>query len=216
MKRNQSFISGQIYHVCNKSIANFKIFKEKYNAERFMGAIDYYNNSKLKIRYSKYLEKHSEYVHQGLLFTKESQIVKILSYCIMPDHYHLLIKINHEISLSKYIGDVENSFVRYFNLSTKRKGPLWQSRFRAVHIGSNEQLLHISRYIHLNPTTSNLVKRPEDWIYSSYRETINNPKILSKVLLEFSLSNPQKYKKFVENNMEYQRKLKEIKKLLLD
>jgi len=134
----------------------------------------------------------------------------------MPDHYHLLIKILIDRKFSKYISDVENSFSRYFNIRFKRKGPLWQSRFKAVRIKTNEQLLHVSRYIHLNPTTANLVKKPEDWIYSSYKKIISDPKYLREILTEISIKESASYKKFVENNIDYQRKLAIIKKLLLD
>jgi putative transposase len=105
----------------------------------------------------------------------------------MPYHYHLLIKTNFENTLSKYMNDVENSYSRYFNIKLDRKGPLWQSAFKFVKVFSNSQLLHISRYIHLNPTTSGLVQNPEDWLYSSYNLYINNPQTLAQVS-EISIS----------------------------
>jgi putative transposase len=94
----------------------------------------------------------------------------------MPDHYHLLLKILKNKYLSKYISDVENSFTRYFNIRFKRKGPLWQTSFKAVRIKNDQQLLHVSRYIHLNPITANLVNRSEDWKFSSYQDFINDKK----------------------------------------
>jgi len=104
----------------------------------------------------------------------------------MPDHYHFLLKIIKDNSFSKFIGDVENSFTRYFNIKFDWKGPLWQNSFKAVEIRSNEQLLHVSRYIHLNPTTSRLVDSPEDWIFSSYKDFITDKKLLNNPLAHSS------------------------------
>lgn len=166
--------------------------------------------------YSDYIKVNKDYFCESLLKQSSNQYIKFISYCIMPDHYHLLVKILVNKYLSKYISDVENSFTRYFNIKFKRKGPLWQTTFKSVKIESNEQLLHVSRYIHLNPTTSYLVDMPEEWQFSSYKEYIMKPKILGNIVKEISIREPLIYKRFVENNQDYQRKLKEIKKLIIE
>lgn len=209
------FSSPSIFHVFNKSIANFGIFKYPEKSQRFIETLDYYNNSNIKKKFS--LAKGSnEYSYQNLLFPKAEGLIKFLSYCVMPDHYHLLVKILVDNIFSKYLSDVENSYTRYFNLKFKRKGPLWQSRFKAVKIKNNEQLLHVSRYINLNPTTAELVEKPEDWLFSSYKDLITNPKFLEDFLPEISISDALMYKKFVEDQKDYQRRLKMIKKLIFD
>lgn len=134
----------------------------------------------------------------------------------MPDHYHLLVKIMANNVFSKYIGTVENSYTRYFNILNRRKGPLWQSRFRSIQIYSEEQLLHVSRYIHLNPVTDFLVDKPEQWEYSSYSKFIQNHSLLQSVLTEITIHKAKYYKKFVESRIDYQRKLKKIRKMLLE
>ncbi|MCL5092016.1 MAG: transposase [Patescibacteria group bacterium] len=134
----------------------------------------------------------------------------------MPDHYHLLAKIIQSDCLSKYLGDVENGFSRYFNLTHHRHGPLWQSRFKAVRIKTNEQLLHVSRYIHLNPTTAQLVLLPQDWAGSSYCDFINHPQALRNWVTDISIYQPADYKRFVEDNQSHQLKLKSIKNVLFD
>ena len=65
-----------------------------------------------------------------------------------------------------------NSYTRYFNEKIKRKGPLWEGRFKKVLVNSDEQLLHLTRYVHLNPVSAGIVEKPEDWPCSSYREYI--------------------------------------------
>ena len=208
------FYDDCFYHVFNKSIANFGIFSKSKNSLKFIDTLDYYNNLKTKLSLSVYLRKNV--LNTNLLIPKDDSIAKIISYCIMPDHYHLLVKIIHADKFSRFLNNVENSFSRYFNIKNNRKGPLWQSRFKSVIIESNEHLLHVSRYIHLNPTTNYLVDNPEDWNLSSYKEFITNEKYLKGYVKEISIDSCLDYKQFVENNKDYQRKLKHIKKLMID
>lgn len=217
MFQQNKFIKNRIFHICNKSIANFGIFKDPQNVERFIITLHYYNGLEGKISLSKNLRKATrEAKTQSLLDQKDRAQIKFLAYCIMPDHYHLLIKVLVDNSLSKYLNDIENSYTRYFNLKFNRKGPLWQSRFRSVLIRTNEQLLHVSRYIHLNPVTDKLVEKPEDWKFSSYRDHVQRKRYLESTLKEISIRSQETYKNFVENNIDYQRRLKIIKKLLLE
>lgn len=212
----KKFVTGGTYHIFNKSIAGFGIFKGIKNSRRFYETLDYYNNINPKISLSAYIIRNGSYEVESTLYPRNEAIVKFISYIIMPDHYHLLVRLLESILVSQYLSNLENSFSRYFNIRFKRKGPLWQSRFKSVQIKNNEQLLHVSRYIHLNPTTAGLVDKPEDWEFSSYREVINDDNLLKNVLAEISINNPRFYKKFVENNKDYQAKLARIKKLTFE
>lgn len=214
MKSKKAY-QGDILHVFNKSIANFKIFNHFSNSQRFINVLDYYNTINRPVTFSAFLRTNPDFYQEHLLYHKNLSLIKFISYSIMPDHYHLVIKILGDNILSKYLGDVENSYSRFFNEKFKRKGPLWQSNFKFVRIKTNEQLLHVTRYVHLNATTSNLVEKPEDWKFSSYRFFISDKKYLDYAT-EISIRNPLQYKKFVEDQKDYQRKLKRIKKLLFD
>lgn len=216
MRRVEKFVNGDIFHVFNKSIAHFKILDNLANAQRFLEVSDYYNNNNVKLSFSEYLRRNKKYDHENILFPKKFSFMKFIAYCIMPDHYHFLLKILIPNKLSNYIGRIENSFTRYFNIKFERKGPLWQSQFKAVRIISDEQLLHVSRYVHLNPTTNNLIENPRDWIFSSYRDYIVNPTILKEIVTEISIKTPQHYRRFVEDRIPYQKKLKEIRALLIE
>lgn len=213
MYLKRTFTKNMIVHICNKSISNYEIFRGREIAQRFINTLDYYNHNYNTKSFSDY-EKTQKYIVDDL-FSNQGNIVKIITYAIMPDHYHLLIRILNHIRFSHFVNNCENSFTRYFNLKHKRKGPLWQSRFRFVPVYSNEILLHISRYIHLNPVTSNLVEKAEQWEFSSYRNYIYDEKILHHVT-EISIGTPSSYKKFVEDQKDYQRKLRYIKKYQLD
>jgi len=94
----------------------------------------------------------------------------------MPNHYHLLIGINQaaeaSASVSTAMMQLSVSYTKAVNRRYDRVGPLFQGPFRAVHVDRNEYLLHLSRYIHLNPVTAGLVQRPEAWEFSSYLDYI--------------------------------------------
>ena len=203
------------FHIFNKSIAGFNIFQKTDCSQRFIELLDYYNNQIVLTKFSLAKQKNL-YKYTSLLSFNNDRSIKIISFCIMPDHYHLLIKTDSIEKLSKLISDVENSYTRYFNIRFRRKGPLWQSRYKKVGIHTNQQLLHVSRYIHLNPSTKRLVDKLEKWEYSSYRSLINDPYWLKDVLTEISISSPNAYRKFVEDNKDYQITLRNIKKLLFD
>jgi putative transposase len=212
MKRHTIFALGEIYHICNKSISNYEIFRKEEFSQRFLNICAYYSQGR-KSKYSDFLRKEKIYNYVNLLQIADSQY-KCLSYCIMPDHYHLLIQASLNIAISTYIGKVENSYTRFYNLSNNRKGPLWQSSFRCTRIASNEQLLHVIRYIHLNPVTNSLISNPQDWKYSSHslylkQEILNSLKLVS-------IKSVGKFEKFVLDNQDYQKRLRVMKSALRD
>ena len=135
----------------------------------------------------------------------------------MPTHLHFILKQSRDAGISIFMSNILNSYTRYFNTRHKRKGPLWESKFQNVLVDTDEQLLHLSRYIHLNPVTAYLVDKPEDWIYSSYPEFIgkNNSQQLCN-FNEFMEIQPSSYRRFVEERTNFQRELAQIKNLLIE
>lgn len=99
----------------------------------------------------------------------------------MPTHIHLLLKQILKDGISIYMGKVLNSYAKYFNTKYKRKGSLWESRFKSIEVETTEELYHLTKYIHLNPVTAYLVEKPGDWHFSSYREFIDEIGINEKI-----------------------------------
>jgi REP element-mobilizing transposase RayT len=96
-------------------------------------------------------------------------IAEIHAFCLMPNHYHFLVRFIKEIDVStrmKYFGI---SYAKAINNRYERTGHLFEGRFKIKHVDSDEYLLHLSRYIHLNPFFAKLVCKAEDWEFSSYR-----------------------------------------------
>lgn len=212
MKRHTIFALGEIYHICNKSISNYEIFRKEEFSQRFLDICAYYDEVRTS-KYSDYLRKEKIFNYKNLIQLAHPQFT-FLAYCVMPDHYHLLIKASLSADISTYIGTVENSYTRFYNMRNNRKGPLWQSAFRCTRITSNEQLLHVIRYIHLNPTTASLVVDSRYWDFSSHRLYLQQD-ILDSIKA-VSLKSVSRYEKFILDNQDYQKRLRVIKSALRD
>ncbi len=218
--RKDLLVEGEVYHVFNKSIAGFKIFNNDFEFSRMIATIHYYQKEKPAVKFSKFLKlaKVRKNQHNETITSPDEKLVEIIAFSLMPTHIHLILKQLKEKGISIFMSNILNSYTRYFNTKHNRKGPLWEGRFKNVLIGSDEQLLHLTRYIHLNPVTAHLVDKPEEWSASSYREYLlkvdENMKICKyDDLLQIE---PPTYRKFVLNRALYQRDLAKIKDLLLE
>ncbi|MBM2820767.1 MAG: hypothetical protein HW405_527 [Candidatus Berkelbacteria bacterium] len=215
-------MNGEIYHIFNKSIADFVIFNHKNEYERMWQLLKYYL-VKQDIKFSKFVElklvEQEGFNHAVNTVSKNNEpLIQIITWCLMPTHFHLVLKQLKKNGLSDYLRKILESYSSYFNVKHKRKGPLWESRFKSVLVESDEQLNHLVRYVHLNPTTAGLVKRPEDWLYSSYREYLGEINY-NQVICQFDDIldiQPSIYRKFVNDQISYQRDLAKIKNLFLD
>ncbi|MBM2821151.1 MAG: hypothetical protein HW405_911 [Candidatus Berkelbacteria bacterium] len=222
--RKDLLVNGEIYHIFTRSIADYRVFNNRNEFERMRRLIKYYS-ANTKIKFSDFMALKLvnnvgfDKGYETLLQNKD-QLVQIIAYCFMPTHIHLALKQIALNGISKYIKVVLDSYTRYFNSLHKRKGPLWESRFNNVLVRSDEQLLHLTRYIHLNPVTAFLVKKPEDWLFSSYKEYLSDAdKNQSEKMCQFIdilEIQPTLYSKFVNDRISYQRELAKIKNLLLE
>lgn len=143
--RYKFYFPGAFYHIYNRGNRKEDIFF-KDDDHRFY----------LK-RLKNYLRKHG---------------VKLLCYCLMPNHIHLLVKQEKEKPIFKFISSLHTSYAIYINKKYNRVGHLFQDRFKQVIIENEEQLLHLTRYIHINPVIDGLIDKPEDFDWSSYKEYI--------------------------------------------
>lgn len=205
-------VTDQVYHIFNRGVAKLPIFTDKRNYNRFLETIYYYQYQGPKPRFSQ-LNRFKD-----SNFEKNKKIVEVLCYCLMPNHYHFLLKQLQENGISEFVNKISNSYTKYFNTKHNRVGPLLQGQFKAVRIEYDEQLIHVSRYIHLNPIVSFLVKNLNDYPWSSYQSYIGSypDKICSKELVLGMFKSPQKYEQFVLDQLEYAQNLEKIKHLLID
>ncbi len=224
MRRKEELATGEVYHVFNKSIADFKIFNNDNEFSRIINTIRYYQIKGNLVKFSRFIEstevKQSGFSEYFISVAQEKEkIVQIIAYCIMPTHLHLILKQLKKNGISIFMGNVLNSYSRYFNTKYKRKGPLWQGKFQNVLVDRDEYLLHLTRYIHLNPVTAYLVDAPEKWSASSYGEYISQDTHSNNRICEYADIldiKASSYKEFVEDRISYQRELANIKGLILE
>ncbi len=216
--RKDELVNGECYHIYNRSIAGFVIFSSSEECQRMIELIDIlrFKNFNYQFSHFKKLSDKNQFIELEKLRIENKTLVDIVAYCIMPTHFHLIIRQNKNLGIIKYIAKISNSYSKYFNTKHHRSGPLWSSRFKSVRVQDDEQLLHLTRYIHLNPVSANVVSNPFDWQFSSYKEYLE--KTASKIcnyknILEID---PKKYKEFVNNRIDYQRQLSAIKSLIIE
>ena len=186
-RRDVDLCAGEYYHLFNQGHNRGRIFLERRN-------------------YGFFLRRMRTYL---------VPILDVVAYCLMPTHYHLLVLLK-EAELSHRMQLFSISYTKAMNARYDRVGALFQGLFRAKHVDRNDYLVHLSRYIHLNPVLAGLVERPEDWEFSSYREyigmrdgTLPAPEV---VLSQFP--SPEAYREFVESYVPEEREV--VADLLFD
>ncbi|MCX7940642.1 MAG: transposase [Endomicrobia bacterium] len=211
--RKLPFVAEGIYHVFSKSIAGYKIFNTDEDFKRIINVLQFYSTENPQRKYSDAIKSSKDFLE---VVQREKKIIKLIAYCIMPTHIHLIIVPLKDEILSSYMNRVLKSYSKYFNIKYNRKGPLWEGRFKSVLVQTHEQLLHLTRYIHLNPVTAYLVERPEDWIYSSYNEYIGIAESGFCDFKDYLEIQPSMYIQFVQDRVNYQRELAKIKDLIIE
>jgi putative transposase len=180
-KRKVPFSIGYVYHIYNRAVADNLLFITDENYLFFL----------LK------LQRH-------LL-----EVADILAYCLMPNHYHLLIQLT-SIDLSRAMQKLALSYVVPFNMHFRRSGHLFQGPYQIKLVQDDQYLIHLSRYIHLNPVAGKLVSKPENWEFSSAQEYLGSrtisfikPNIVLDLITDFQdttlVEKQGEYMKFLEN-----------------
>lgn len=216
--RKEPLVSGECYHVFTRSIAKYTIFNNDEDFLRIVELLDLFQFDDFEYKYNafKNLATKSQKIIIDDLHKGGHKSIEIIAYCPMPTHLHLILKQLEDNGISNYMGRTLNSYSRYFNIKHERTGPLFECRFKSVCIKDDIQLLHTTRYLHLNAVSAGLVDNPEDWKFSSYNEYIGlgSANICNTSILPDFL--PEKYKKFTEDQKSYQRSLQIIKNILID
>lgn len=187
------------------------IFGNSYNFQRFLKTFAYYQILGPKPRFSLFTPINN-------LLDKNKKIVEINCYCLMPNHFHFLLRQLVDGGITEFLSKLSNSYTKYFNTKNKRVGPLLQGEFKSVLVESNEQLLHLSRYIHLNPLVSGFIDILKEYQWSSYPEYIgiSTQQVCTKDIILDQFKLKEDYQKFVMAQANYGTELEIIKHKLLE
>ncbi len=221
--RKQLLISGEIYHFFNRGIDRRPTFTTKRECQRALQIIRFYQFSSPPVKLSRFLSLPPDEQMQitQKLEETDDKLIEVYAFCLMPNHFHFLARQLADNGISRFMSQFHNSYTRYFNSAHKRVGPLFLDQFKAVWIETDEQLMHVSRYIHLNPYTAYVVKNFEDlfsYPWSSLAQYVSddNEGLCSKELILSYFKTRDDYKGFILDQAGYQRELDKIKHLALD
>lgn len=146
MTRDVAFKDGEFYHIYNRGVERRTIFLGYRDYERFLRALDLFNDQAIVSNFARLLDVQGETSNN----TKVS-LIDIVCFCLMPNHFHLLVRQRGEDGITKFMRKLGTGYTMYFNKKNHRTGVLFEGAFKAVHVDADEQLNHLPRYIHLNP-----------------------------------------------------------------
>src|SRR3989344_2730245 len=186
--RYNPLVTGEIYHVLNRGVAGMPLFPNARFHQRFLQLLNYYQYYDAQVKFSDFLSlnRDDRETLAGQLFKSNQLWVEIIAYCLMPNHFHLLLRQVRDQGIFQFVRKTGISYGRYFNLRQERRGPLLQGTFKAVRVESEEQLLHVIRYIHINPFVGMVVKRAQlaDYPWSSLPDYLGKGQGLVRLVKE--------------------------------
>jgi len=144
MERKFNFSVGEFYHVYNRGNDKRGIFLNSHDLDRFINLLFVCNSNKPVV--FKIIQGESlDTIDRG------ESLVDIGAYCLMPNHFHLLVREKVEGGISMFMKKLSTGYVMYFNKKNERTGKLFEGAFKATHVDNDEYLKYLFAYIHLNP-----------------------------------------------------------------
>lgn len=208
----RTFSENSYYHVFNRGVEKRNIFEDEQDYNIFKYYLSIYLLPK------EIIAQKFDKVPFRLLNKNLNDQLELLAYCLMPNHFHLLLKQLTIDAISRFMKQLTNAYTLYFNNKYDRVGGLMQGRFKAVLIDSDEQLLHVSRYIHLNPITAQLTSKLGNYFWSSYPSYTNgkNDPLVKKGTILDQFNSSKDYRRFVSDQEDYAKKLDKSKHLFIE
>jgi putative transposase len=208
----KKYIQNGYYHIYNRGVEKRIIFEDDQDYAVFLSYIKNYLTPKNVNLLQKELSEITDYAQKSEILNEIklnnfADEIKLLAYCLMPNHFHFLIKQSSPNSIDYFINSLNTRYVMYFNKKYQRVGPLFQGVYKAVLIENDNQLLHLSAYIHKNPmkfspksrqnSIEPLLKRPSS--LSNYLGITNTSWVDTKTILSFfsKTNTKNSYKNFI-------------------
>jgi len=216
-KRKVPFENSEVYHVFNRGVDKRSIFEEEWDSHRFLKSMRLFNTKDPvgSIRNASTQVKAISYSGPAAV---RDPLVEIIAYCLNPNHFHLLLRQVSDGGVSEYVKRLSGGYTRYFNDKYERSGVLFQGKFKAVHVGENDQLLYVSAYVNLNfrvhrysGRTAGLVRSSWDEYRGSVRE-----EFCQKEIILGQFRNVQEYKHFAEQSLKGMVERKQLEKDLFE
>ncbi|RLC35029.1 MAG: hypothetical protein DRZ76_01270 [Candidatus Nealsonbacteria bacterium] len=241
MNRRIKFIPGKIYHIYNRGVAKCSICNSEADFWRFLQGLCLFNDKSSVSNILWQLERNRGRLTLNVLKNyiiaggkDRKPLVRILAYCVMPNHFHLLVEELEEGGITKFMHKFGGGYAGYFNKKHNRVGGLFQGRYQAVPVDSEKQLLYLLVYINvINPgqliepklkeegikDMQKVLHRAEEYLFGTHQEYLGKrgSLIIDKARLTemLGLESPEKYRELVEDVLK-NKKYTEIGYLLLE
>ena len=210
--RKEVFVNGGFYHIYNRGNNKRKVFLGRGDLERFFQSMQEF--SKEEPIGSIYLNSFKE----PSLRSSTSKLVDFVCFCLNPNHYHFIIRQLVDKGIEKFMHRLGTGYTNYFNEKHKCSGSLFQGRYKAIHIDSNNYLLHLSAYVNLNYEVHKLRSSTSQCGYKSswdeYQKGFNG--MCKKEIVLSQFKNYDDYRKFAIDAVKISRTRKDMEKLLLE
>ena len=217
MLRKDPFITGEYYHIYNRGIDKRVIFKSKKDYERFMTLL-YIANSNDSFRLDGILNRQHKIFSEILMLDRNKPFVSIGAWCLMGNHFHLLLKQEVDGGITKFMRKLGVGYSMFFNIKYQRKGALFGGLFKSKLIGVNDNyMIQLFGYIHINPleiefpewkdqinkSVVNMRKFLKSYRYSSYLDYIGEDRVEKNIIRTESFPDyfqgVQSFENFIEN-----------------
>jgi len=218
--RKKPFANGEFYHIYNRGVDKRIIFSDDEDLERFFqGMVEFNTINPVGSLYENSFRKLG-----GPTAKLEKRLVNIVAYCLNSNHFHFILEQVSGGGISEFMKRLSGGYTWYFNNKDKRSGSLFQGKFKAIHIDTNEYLLHLSAYVNLNNKvhqlggpTAKLISSKSSW--GEYIDK-NLKGVCEKDIILDQFKNINEYKKFSLSSLEMIKKrkedIKDIEKFLLE
>ena len=215
--RKFRFTNGEFYHVYNRGVDKRTVFLDQYDFDRFLQGMEEFNSTKpIGSLFENSFRKDQ-------LSNPIAKLVDIICYCLNANHYHMILRQRVNGGVSEFMRRIGTGFTQHFNFRYKRSGALFQGKFKAKHINSNEYLLHLSAYVNLNNEIHKIKsdkKFRSSWNEYVYLRRKNNYVICKPKIILDQFTNLNEYKTFalssLDDILERKQLFKETEELLLD
>jgi putative transposase len=195
--RKVKFVEEEIYHVCSRGVERRDIFLEDKDYLRFIHNL-YEFNDEGPVLNTYYRRPYEAGPHK--IRKERKQVVDILTFTLMPNHYHLLLTQRRDLGITNFMHKLGTGYAMYFNEKYQRSGVLFQGTFKAIHVEREAHLTHLPFYIHANPLDLKFpewrqgkmrdpeaaIKFLEEYRWSSFPDYIgrkNFPSVVNRTLL---------------------------------
>ena len=193
----KTYVENGYYHIYNRGVEKRLIFQDREDYTKFLYLLKVYLSPPDELG-KEYPLLKAHIVHNNLFGE-----IDLLAFCLMPNHFHLLVKQKSKQGITKLMEQVITAYSMHFNKRHERVGHLFQSRYKAALVDSDEYLLHLSRYIHLNPVARGVSLDEFEWSsYLYYLEKRKGHWLNIKIIKGYFNDSKKEfsYKEFIEGH----------------